>query len=58
MCTLIERVDLSAAVSKARRASPRAKRWVTVPAETAFKAPSGLDAEVAALAEPLACSGV
>ena len=28
----------------------------TVPAETAFKAPSGLDAEAAALAEPLACS--
>ena len=28
----------------------------TVPAETAFKAPRGLDAEAAALAEPLACS--
>ena len=30
--------------------------YVTVPAITAFKAPSGVDAELAALAEPLACS--
>jgi L-iditol 2-dehydrogenase len=30
--------------------------FVTVPANTAFKAPAGLDAELAALAEPLACS--
>lgn len=29
MCTLMERVDLSAAVSKALFASPRANRWVT-----------------------------
>ena len=29
MCTLIERVDLSAAVSKALFASPMANRWVT-----------------------------
>ena len=28
----------------------------TVPAETAYKAPSGVDAEAAAVAEPLACS--
>ncbi len=30
--------------------------FATVPAETVFKAPMGLDAEAAALAEPLACS--
>ena len=30
--------------------------YVTVPAITAFKAPAGVDAELAALAEPLACS--
>ena len=31
-------------------------RFVTVPANTAFRAPDRLDAELAALAEPIACS--
>ena len=30
--------------------------FATVPANTAFKAPAGVDAELAALSEPLACS--